>query len=254
MLRTIAVIYFKFADKAFKTKSRFCKKFFANISFILTSLRIYSLRIPFLQDLLIERHIKITKLLFERRIQPGFKIFIDIGAGPGFYSFYFAKKGYFVLSIEPDNRNFEYMLRMNRIFNLKNVAIIPCAISDKNYYTSLYLSPIPFVNISTIVFKIRNWNKIKVKTYKLDSLLKKLNLNLGENILIKIDAEGAEYKILLGMKNLIKLSSPTIVFECWGDDFLKIRKFLQKKSYKIYRLDKLSNYLAISNWCRKKHF
>jgi FkbM family methyltransferase len=121
---------------------------------------------------------------------------------------------------------------MNRIFNLKNVAIIPCAISDKNYYASLYLPPIPFVNISTIVFKIRDWNKIKVKTYKLDSLLKKLNLNLGENMLIKIDAEGAEYKILLGMKNLIKLSSPTIVFECWGDDFLKIRKFLQKKFYK----------------------
>jgi FkbM family methyltransferase len=154
--------------------------------------------------------------LFENQSFSKPKIFIDIGAGSGVYSFYFAKRGYIVLSIDADKRNFEYIQRMNKIFK-KKLILLPYVVSKKNGYSNFFLFRIPFIFISTLIpitsssqSTEKLWKKLKVRTYTLDNLLKKLSITSRCNLLIKIDVEDMEYEVLLGMKKIIKLFYPLL--------------------------------------------
>jgi FkbM family methyltransferase len=131
---------------------------------------------------------------------------------------------------------------MNKIFRLENIKFFPYAVSNKNKNLWLYLSYMPYANISTIEFKKSECSRVKVKSYALDKIFRSIRISSSYPILVNIDVEGAEYKVFEGAKNFIKKFKPVFVFEC-QKNLDKIRKYFMKEGYKIYKLDNF-NYIA----------
>jgi FkbM family methyltransferase len=235
-------IYINILNKFKNTRNDFMRKFLVMPLLIYRIIRIYSLKIPFLCEIFVEKHLRISRKLMEKRNSYIQRVFIDVGAGDGFYSFYFAKKKYIVISFEPDIRNFSFIQRMNKIFRLENIKFFPYAIYNRNKSLLLNLSYMPYANISTIEFKKSKGNIVKVKSYTLDKIFRSIRISPSYTILVNMDVEGAEYKVFEGAKNFIKKFKPVFVFEC-QKNLDKIRKYLMKEGYKIYKVDNF-NYIS----------
>ena len=87
----------------------------------------------------------------------------------------------------------------------------------------------------------KKFKKIKCKTIKLDNFL--ANMNKDKKIFIKIDAEGAEKRILKGMTEVLKKFNISGYFE-YGQGWLnfntKLKEvfyFLKELNYDIYRVN-----------------
>jgi FkbM family methyltransferase len=234
--------YLYILNKFENTRSDFLKKLLITLLLFYRIIRVYSLKIPFLYEAFVEKHLKISRKLLEKHKFYAQKVFIDIGAGDGFSSFYFAKRKYIVISFEPDIRNFSFIQKMNKIFRLVNIKFFPFAISNRNKSLWLSLSYMPYANISTIEFKRNKCNRVKVTSYTLDEIFRSIRINPNYPILVNIDVEGAEYKVFDGAKNFIRKFKPVFVFEC-QKNLDKIKKYLMKEGYKIYKVDDF-NYIA----------
>ena len=128
--------------------------------------------------------------------------FIDIGANIGYYSFLLHNNFDTILAIEPHPRNFKEMQRIKVRHNYNRIRILQIAVSDQNAEAKLYLSSDygrhSLLNDFPHVQKFKP-NYVKVRTATLDSLLKK-----GVCVdLIKVDVEGAEWKVLNGAKKVM---------------------------------------------------
>jgi len=68
-----------------------------------------------------------------------------------------------------------------------------------------------------------------------------------EKIVIKIDVEGYENKVLLGIKNLLNNNRILLQIEIFDNNFKKINKFLLEKKFKlINKFNKTSDYFYIN--------
>ena len=102
---------------------------------------------------------------------------------------------------------------------------------------------------------------IKVKTIKIDSLLKDLNISKPD--IIKIDVEGYEYHVFKGATELLrKEDAPDIVFEFvdWAEENAKditigaAQKLLMDMGYRIYYFNKQTEQMKESADVLKKGF
>ncbi len=57
-----------------------------------------------------------------------------------------------------------------------------------------------------------------------------LNKKFSKKVILKIDVEGFEYKVLLGAKQFIKKNRPIIILEMWTKE--RDSNFLGKLGYK----------------------
>jgi len=132
-------------------------------------------------------------------------IVLDIGANIGFYTLIFAKlvgdKGK-VIAFEPEPSNFGILKKNVETNGYKNVILVPKAVSDKNGEIKLYLSS--FSNAIPRIHKSDFCDRsIEIESVRLDDYLK--TINFQERIdFIKIDVEGAEVKVLEGMRSTIQ--------------------------------------------------
>lgn len=166
-------------------------------------------------------------LLVKRLIQSGWHV-LNIGAHIGYYTVMFSKlvgpKGH-VIALEPDKRNAE-LLRKN-VQGFENILVLQLAASDVSKKIKFYRHPsnsggnrlmiIPGV-IPEVVEAIRIDDLDLDKTVPID--------------FVKIDAEGAEMRILRGMqktlrrvKHLMMEFSPLHFLE-FGEDPLQLPVFL----------------------------
>lgn len=126
--------------------------------------------------------------------------FIDIGASIGYYSFLLYNNFDRVLAIEPHPRNFKVMQTVKARHDYNKIRMLQIAVSDRDGETKLYLGSDygkhSLLNGFPYIDKL---NFIKVRTATLNSLLKK-----GVRVdLIKVDVEGAEWKVLNGAKKVM---------------------------------------------------
>jgi len=179
---------------------------------------------------------------FKKLIKPG-DIVIDVGAHIGYYTLIAAarvgKSGH-VYAFEPTSNTFKILQKNIQMNNFTNVSLYNLAISDKEGYVELYLSDTINTGATSITVSEFFSGKIeKAKCITIDSFLKKENIKKVD--LIKIDVEGAEPKVLRGMKELLSKQSPKILIEI-NEERLKsfgyskdyIYKFLLNKGYKAY--------------------
>ena len=142
--------------------------------------------------------------LIKQEVKEG-DIVLDIGANIGYYTLIFAKMvgpSGKVYAFEPDPKNFLLLKKNVKINNYDNVVLINKAISDKAEKIKLYFSNNNKAS-HTIYGSEKDTNFVAIDSIKLDDYFK---MNEQDISFVKIDVEGAEYKVLQGMKKLLEKS------------------------------------------------
>lgn len=175
---------------------------------------------------------------------------LDIGANIGWYSLFFGKQGYNILSFEPSSSNY-YILLKNFCLNKEiNIIIINSGLDNSTKNCSLYH---PLYNIGNAYtfegiknLNLSNYIKEVIKLSRLSDYISYLSTkNLA---FIKLDIEGSEGKAIEGGIDLItKYHIPFILME-WTPDLMKEKgsdpklflEMLENNGYKISKKDFLS--------------
>jgi FkbM family methyltransferase len=174
-------------------------------------------------------------------------IFVDVGANFGYYTCLIAKrisanKGGKVYSFEPNKTAFE-LLQKNVMMNWidwSSVSLNQLALSDskgevlfKNYKYRFGGSQ--FYTVEESSTNINQMEVVKVKTDTLDYVLR----DATKVDFMKIDVEGAEFKVIKGAENIINLNKDIKILIEWSisqfegqginpanlADFFKIQNF-----------------------------
>ena len=153
----------------------------------------------------------------------------DIGANIGYHTLGFASKAKHVYAFEPNNKNYK-LLQANTGIH-KNVTTYNFGVSDKNIDSFIEdFEPGVLNNYGEL--HLSNSGQ-PCKLVKLDDFIKKENL--PEPQVIKIDVEGHEYEVLMGLDNTIRNTLPVIFYEHQhGDHLPEIYDYLTSLNYKIF--------------------
>jgi FkbM family methyltransferase len=124
----------------------------------------------------------------------------DIGANVGFYTLLAASRAKRVIAVEPLAENVAYLERHLDLNGVCNVEVWPTAVADKE-------GEEPFAAVAD-----RSQGKLggegpMVRTVTLDRLCE----ICGPPALIKVDVEGAEYRVLLGAQKCLAAHRPIIL-------------------------------------------
>ena len=129
-------------------------------------------------------------------------VFIDVGANVGLYSFLVAASGKPVVAVEPLKQNLDVLARNVQLNpSLRSlIEIAPIGLSDREGQVTIY-------GFGTVASLISTWNAtanshqetISVST--LDKLIG--DRFVGAKLLIKIDVEGCELRVLQGAKTVL---------------------------------------------------
>jgi FkbM family methyltransferase len=207
-------------------------------------------KIIFYKNAYEERQINFLAEWIEKN-QPN--IFIDIGANFGVYSLRISKlfQTLKVIAFEPVLTTFN-KLKMNiKINNLeKRIKTYNVGLSSTNGLKKM------------IALKRRNYIQsggfsfnIPRKKFTDEDIIQYHKSTKGDGVLkfkkkkivIKIDVEGYENKVLLGIKNLLKNNKILLQIEIFDDNFKKINKLLLYKKFKfIKKFKKTSDYFYIN--------
>jgi FkbM family methyltransferase len=178
------------------------------------------------------------------------KCFVDVGAHLGYFSLFASKKfpSCKIYSFEMDKINFNLLKENVEINNSKNVDIFNLGIFDKTGEVKMRRdSDNPLSNLNLLGESDNQYEKkiSYIKTVSLDDFF--ANKNILPDI-VKIDVEGAEMKVLEGMKNLLKTKKPLIFLEVHPDTLYnfdssvkKILSYLVDNKYIIYKIENLRN-------------
>ena len=150
---------------------------------------------------------------------------VDVGANHGGYTSFFASSvgaagSVYCAEILP----FTFSHLKTRFSNHSNITLLNMAISDSNGTESIYAgSSTETVNITGFGTTIDPVYKVgEVKSIKLDTLLE----HEEQIAIIKIDVEGAELKVLDGMRQIAN-KTKALLIEChFQEDWPKIKKIL----------------------------
>jgi FkbM family methyltransferase len=162
--------------------------------------------------------IRLTRFLLENLREGNF--FVDIGSHIGYYSllasFCTGEKGK-VVSIEASSSSF-HTFKKNSLKH-PNIEAFNIALSDKEEMIEFFEFRGPFTEYNTMEpgqFKGQKWfdagsyNKIPVSAMCGDKLLEKYRESVT---IIKIDVEGAENRVIKGLKNYLDRPTLLVVME-----------------------------------------
>ncbi|MDB9315897.1 FkbM family methyltransferase [Spirulina sp. CS-785/01] len=154
------------------------------------------------------------------------KSFLDVGANIGYYSLLAAPSSKEVYIFEPDPRVVENLKK--NLTQFSNTFIIQEALYSQSGVMKLNLSITPEVN--SLVRTNSHDNSIEVKVNTLDNLMSEYpNLTVS---CIKTDAEGADFEILRGGKNLILRDQPLILSEAYPEK--QLLKFIESVNFSCF--------------------
>ncbi len=131
-------------------------------------------------------------------------VFIDVGANIGYYTALAARKVKKIIAIEPDPRSFALLSKTVKENDLQNVTLYALALSDKNSEGLLYLSNANYGN-NRLYPHFEAQEAIPITLTRLDDLVKEDTASL----IIKMDTQGAEGKVLAGMMRTLR-STPHV--------------------------------------------
>lgn len=176
-------------------------------------------------------------------------VFIDIGAHYGYFSLLASKlvglKGK-VVAFEASPKTFN-ILNKNKL-TTKNIEAHNLAISDTDAELTFYEFPNLYAEYNSLdisQFENEQWFKkykpeqINVKSVILDDFFHTKNMKPS---IIKIDVEGAEFKVLNGTKHCLQNNSPIIVMEHLSDErgnkaHVQAGNLLKSFGYKTYLIN-----------------
>lgn len=159
-------------------------------------------------------------------------VFVDVGAHIGRYTIKMARqigdKGK-VIAIEADPENYKALVDNIKLNRVDNVYAFNVACCDKEEDVKLFIQPLKHSVFSSIKLDVlgKSDRTIMVNGNTLDNILN--GLGIDKINVVKIDVEGAEKEVLLGMKEAISRNNDIeILFEAWNSSYLgECRKVLQ---------------------------
>ena len=128
-----------------------------------------------------------------------------------------------IYSIEAEKENY-LALKQNILLNNFESKIYPfhMAICGKNGIVTLHLAENVTDGCHSIVVNRGTGRIEKVKCTTLHSFIdknvRKHSSTLSNNVLIKIDVEGAEYQILKSSFDFFKINKPQLLIEIWDEN------------------------------------
>lgn len=174
-----------------------------------------------------------------------FNYSLDIGANVGTYSIELSKISKKVIAFEPIKKIFEQTKEyLPKNVHLNNFALGNC-IKKQKIYTPINKNKNAEYALSSIKNKSNNFVFEEIAIKKFDSIFKKKNI-LNKIDFIKIDTEGYEYEIILGMKKFLKKNNPIFLIEIekkHNNDFEKFFLLMKNFGYKLYILENEKKFL-----------
>ena len=177
-------------------------------------------------------------------------VILDIGANIGNHAIYFANEinAPNVVCFEAVPETFRILKKNIKLNCLESRITAYCnGISDRDEKF-----PPPFyryenIGGTSIDEAPETWHPIDMKFLFDDELISCHTVdsyNFSNVVLMKIDVEGMEGKVLRGARNTIDLYKPYIMVECWPDQFEKTLNIFRNMNYDYAVLDeKTANYL-----------
>jgi len=178
--------------------------------------------------------------LFCSLIREGMTV-VDVGASFGYYTLLAAKRvgnSGLVFAFEPNPQSYEVLIENIKMNNWKNVKTFQLAISDRREEVILNIPKMGQTG-STFARRDNIVRKIRVKALPLDSFLELRKVDI-----VKIDVEGAELKVLRGMRNILREGRAKIICEIHpkqiaslGGSISEIMDILEKYEYDCYLIN-----------------
>ena len=176
-------------------------------------------------------------------------IFIDVGAHYGYFSLLASKlvgKSGKVSAFEASPKS--YKILQKNLSIIENVELYNLAISDKNTNLTFFEFPNLYSEYNSLdinQYKNSNWfskntpTEIKIKSILLDVFFEEKKIN---PTIIKIDVEGAEFKVINGLRKYLSKNSPFLVMEFLSkergnEEHLNAEKLLKSFNYIPYLID-----------------
>tara|TARA_Y100000741_G_scaffold322486_1_gene272213 strand:+ start:559 stop:1239 length:681 start_codon:yes stop_codon:yes gene_type:complete len=176
-------------------------------------------------------------------------IVIDIGANVGSYLDFIIKNFKYkkIYAFEPSVKAYR---QLKNKFNSKNIILENIALSNKKtkrkFYEYKLTSQSSFYKITSKKNPFKNLNNIyKVKTLKLDEYL---NLKEKKIDICKIDIQGEELNVLMGMQKYLKKKKIKLIkveitirndYDNNKNQFVEIINFLKKFNYDLVTISKI---------------
>ena len=169
---------------------------------------------------------------------------VDVGANIGLYTMMLSRvladRGT-VLSLEPDPHYFRLLQRNVRINRGLNVALLDIAAWSENEELKLVRYRPGSSPIDTSVSPTDHATARTVRGRPLDELIRESGIRPR---LVKIDVEGAEYRVLSGMETILRSVRPIVIFEALTTQALaKCNPILHSAHYHVKALPD-GNFLA----------
>jgi FkbM family methyltransferase len=130
-------------------------------------------------------------------------VFLDVGANIGYYTVMAAKRLYkgTVVAVEPADINLSCLKKNIRLNELNNVLLIQrIARRESDLTLPMYLQD--SWNLGSISARGCGAVECWARTISIDDLIRQFRLEKVD--IIKIDVEGSEYEVLLGMQNSLR--------------------------------------------------
>lgn len=160
-------------------------------------------------------------------------LFVDVGAHIGGYSIRFARRGLKVLAIEPNPIATLY-LKANMKLNKVRIDIINKAVLDKESYITLSIG-------DELGYSHVNEHGITIEASTIDEILEQCtNFDI---IVIKIDVEGSELKVLKGSSKTLTTKRCLLLIEVSDINLKQVREELSRLGYTLIHIEG-KNYLA----------
>ena len=166
-----------------------------------------------------EMEIQLLKLFLNK-----LKVVYDIGANIGYHTVAFSRLADHVYSFEPNKKHLELLYK--NISDCNNVTVYPYIVNDSKGMIKIqdFDTDVPG-NYGELY---SNRDGYDVETVTIDEL------EIYKPDLVKIDVEGFEYQVLLGMHETIDEHRPVIFYEAHGNDLEKIYQYLKSFDYDLY--------------------
>jgi FkbM family methyltransferase len=154
-------------------------------------------------------------------------IVYDVGANIGYHTNAFATVAKKVIAFEPNPKNFSLFAK--NVEGLSNVYGLQAAVGEKSGVLKCSdFDPSKEGNFGNVL--VREEGDIEVPVLSLDEYQ-----DLPWPDLIKIDVEGMEYQVMMGMKNIITQRTPALYYEAHETKELpEIYDFLSSLEYNLY--------------------
>lgn len=128
-------------------------------------------------------------------------VFIDVGAASGIFSVIAASMGAKVISIEPHPVWARALRRNISLNSLDSILVLEGALSDKDGSAFFDNRVDPSILSPTVLTGNEGDEKQSFDLYSLDSILEKTDVQECDEVFLKMDIEGAEYRVLFSGAN-----------------------------------------------------